>query len=467
MSCSPCFVPRQFAILRSVLKTRFLWGRIKCWKAARHVASAVVSSIMLTVFRDDAQQASENGKRKATGYITAAVTRLGLTLCLWLFAGSSHALWPPVVEWEKTYGSTTNEGAKSVQQTADGGYVVAGWVQVGRDNLDFYLLKTDARGNLEWEKTFGGLGDDHAESVQQTADGGYIAAGWTKPNGGSSDVYVIKTDANGDKQWERTYGGAREDLGHSIKQTPDGGYIVAGETNSYGRNNVYLLKTDPVGDIVWERNYGDPAVDSNTGYSVDLTSDGGYIVGGKINPYPENDDCYFVKTNAAGDLLWEKAHGGSDNDLVYSVQQTLDGGYIAAGFTQSFGSGSFDAYILKINANGEKQWDRTFGTEYYDVFYSCLQTRDGDYIAAGYGSSPDIAPRYVRIVKLDTHGYRKWELIVKGAEYREAHSVIQTSDGGYMVAGQKDNDLPWRNDVYLIKLAKPAAVPYRRWHLYR
>ncbi|AKX94984.1 S-layer homology domain-containing protein [Neomoorella thermoacetica] len=408
-------------------------------------------------------------------------------------ADETSTMQSPEVEWEKTLGKGIGY---SVQQTSDGGYIIVGSTQF-RGAGDVYLIKTDANGNKLWEKTFGGSGSDEGYSVQQTTDGGYIIAGSTHSyGGGDDDVYLIKTDANGNKLWEKVFKGEElievkggiariktlkgelikeiditkdwekywpetlgaelinEDTtnnywlwkktlggkGRSVQQTADGGYIIAGYTNTY---NVYLIKTDTNGDTLWERIFGSNYTEV---YSVQQTTDGGYIIAGYIDPGSVGKgNVYLIKTDAKGNMVWEKTFGGSNWDKGYSVRQTTDGGYIIAGFTRSYGVGNDDVYLIKTDANGNKLWEKNLGGNYWEGGYSVQQTTDGGYIVAGVGDYSQI--------KTDGDGNLLWKKTLRG----EGRSVQQTTDGGYIIAGytfSRSTD----SDVYLIKL-KPETPP--------
>ncbi len=243
-----------------------------------------------------------------------------------------------------------------MQQTSDGGYIITGSsYSYGAGGYDVYLIKADADGTVVWERTIGGSSTDVAFSVQQTSDGGYIVAGETNSYGaGNRDVYLIKTDSNGAVIWERTIGGSSDDRGYSVQQASDGGYIVAGKTNSYGAgsSDVYLIKTDSNGTVLWEETYGGTGYD--IGYSVQQTSDGGYIITGSSYSYGAGGyDVYLIKTDPSGTSLWEKTFGGEQTENGRDVSQTSDGGYIVAGEARSFGSASWaDIYLLKTDQNG-------------------------------------------------------------------------------------------------------------------
>jgi hypothetical protein len=289
------------------------------------------------------------------------------------------------LQWSKTYGEAGDDVAYSVQRTADGGYILAGYTSsFGAGDNDVFLVKTDAFGNIQWAKTYGGTSWDWASSVQQTSDGGYIVAGGTTSFGAGGDILLIKTDANGNVQWAKTYGETGYDFAHSVQQTSDGGYIVAGGTYSFGAGwiDLFLIKTDANGDVQWVKTYGEAGDD--VAYSVQLTADGGYILAGTTSSFGAGwGDIFLIKTNASGNLQWAKTYGGINGEIAYSVQQTSDGGYIVAGGTTSFGAGGYDIFLIKTDANGNIQWAKTYGGATSDYAYSVQQTSDGGYIVAG------------------------------------------------------------------------------------
>jgi hypothetical protein len=257
--------------------------------------------------------------------------------------------------WTRTFGGTSYERGYSVQQTGDGGYIVVGYTySYGAGSYDVYLIKTDSLGDTLWTKTFGGTSMDYGNSVLQTLDGGYLITGWTSSYGaGGSDVYIIKTDSFGDTVWTKTYGGTSGDFGEDVKQTPDGGYIVAGYTFSFGVSafqDVWLIRTDANGDTLWTKTCGGDG--SDEGHSIQQTSDGGYIIAGNTNSFGAgNRDFYLVRIDAHGNTLWTKTLGGINDDWGFFGQQTSDGGYIIIGGTQSFGAGSQDVYLVKVETD--------------------------------------------------------------------------------------------------------------------
>jgi hypothetical protein len=319
-------------------------------------------------------------------------------------------------------GWLTETVGHSVQQTSDGGYVIAGMYHSGKlhnrtSSTDYgffeydkgdevYLVKTDANGDMRWNKTFGEYYNEVGYDIQQTSDSGYFIVGATNSYGTSpystkelgrpapADTYLIKTDSNGNKVWDKIFGGTNIDMAFSGQQTSDGGYIVAGLTaslNGNGVEDVYLLKIDANGNKVWEKAFGRKNR-SEVGYSVQQTTDGGYIIVGQTvwavtGQWFTQSDVYLIKTDANGNEIWEKTFGGNMNDYGYSVQQTSDEGYIISGFTASFGNiGS--TYLIKTDANGNKMWERIFegGSgiagigSFLGGMTSVRQTSDGGYI---------------------------------------------------------------------------------------
>jgi len=368
----------------------------------------------------------------------------------------------PETEWGGTFGGSSLDFGEVVRQTADGGYIIAGATDsYGAGLRDVYLVKTDASGNKEWGKTFGGGGWDFAYSVEPTTDGGYIIAGTTGSYGaGSYDVYLIKTDASGNKEWEKTFGGSGWDNAYSVGQTTDGGYIIAGTTGSYGAgwDDVYLIKADASGNKEWEKTFGGSSWDN--AYSVEPTTDGGYIIAGATSSYGVGSyDVYLIKTDASGNKEWEKTIGGGGWDNAYSVRQTTDGGYIIAGTTDSYGAGLEDVYLIKTDASGNKEWEKTSGGSSSDFAYSVKPTTDGGYIIAGATSSCGAGSYDVYLIKTDASGNKEWEKAIGGSSSDFAYSVEQTTDGGYIIAGATDSHGAGGGDVYLVKVSPLINIP--------
>lgn len=309
--------------------------------------------------------------------------------------------------WTKTFGGPTdNEYGFCVQQTTDSGFIVSGVASSFNDVAgDMYLIKLNVTGDTLWTRTYGGNGYEWGSFVQQTSDGGYILTGQTPAFGaGGFDAYLVKLDAAGDLSWTKTYGGSGLEIGSAVQQTSDSGYILTGQIDSYGAGSgdFYLVKTDNLGDVVWTKAYG--VADEESGVTVKQTTDGGYIIGGNSG----NDMC-LLKTDSSGALVWSKKYGGSFIDQCYEVLQTNDSGYMVCGKSFSFSSSAdYDAYIVKTDNQGIVEWSKTYGASgspsANDVVYSIQQTNDGGYIMAGetYGFGTGFMNVY--LIKTDAFG---------------------------------------------------------------
>ncbi len=353
--------------------------------------------------------------------------------------------------WTKTFGDIGNDYGYSVQQTTDGGYIVVGQ-KAPDDTADHtnnyvYLIKTNLTGDTLWTRTFGGTGHDYGNSVQQTTDGGYIVAGVTYSFGaGRADVYLIKTNSLGETLWTKTFGGSELDHGYSVRQTDDDGYIVAGRTHSFGAGDwdVYLIKTDSLGDTLWTKTYGD--ANWNVSYSVQQTDDGGYIIAGYTKAAGHlNYDCYLIKTNPLGDTLWTKTYGRDRSDHGYSVQQTTDGGYILAG-TSYIPDSAYDCvWVIKTNHSGDIMWEKVYASTDGNRRNFVQQTEDGGYIIAGSktGNHFDVylikIELFPEIIVTSPNGGEEWQ---SDSTYDITWTSYQTS-GAVKIEYSLNNGVDW------------------------
>ncbi|MEO1261243.1 MAG: gliding motility-associated C-terminal domain-containing protein [Bacteroidota bacterium] len=383
------------------------------------------------------------------------------------------------VEWSKNYGGFLNDGANSLIQTTDGGYLSVGSSRSNNQMLtsnhgkaDYWIVKVDSLGELQWQSSFGGSENDIASDVVQTPDGGYMIVGGAVSfdvdvigNNGSEDVWVLKLDANGNLQWSRTYGGSANERAESIEMTDDGNYIILGYSESFdgdvGQNkgdfDYWLLKINGGGDLLWERSFGGSL--SDWGFDVKQTDDGGFLLAGSTistngNITGNNGfyDYWLVKTDANGNMLWQRNYGGTLEERAYSLAVTSDGGAIIAGTSNSSdmdvqgNSGSYDFWLTRIDANGNLIWARTFGGALEDRAFSVIELADGDFLTAGYSlsSSGTISTNYGSfdgwIIKFNANGDLIWERNLGGTEEDRLYSILERTGGGYATTGFSTSD---------------------------
>jgi uncharacterized delta-60 repeat protein len=351
----------------------------------------------------------------------------------------------------------------SIQQTADGGYIVAGCTEsFGAGDRDFWVLKLDGNGSVIWQKAYGGPGSDEAWDIRQTADGGYVVAGTTDSYGeGNGDLWVLKLDSEGDVEWEKVYGGTEFDGAAAVRQLEDGGYIIAGGTSSFGAGSgdYWLLKLDGSGNVVWEKTYGGTEYDYVI--SLDQTSDKGYVVAGYSFSFgTTNSAMWIVKVDENGSVLWQKAYDGAGYDYARSIHQTQDGGYIVAGATTSFGAGNYDFWVMKLDENGVITSQKAYGGSNYDYANSIRQTQDGGYLMAGSTRSFGAGNDDLWLLKLDSSGAITWEKTYGGAGYEGAYFANQLQDGTIIATGGVTSFGAGDRDFWVLKLDSAGSIGY-------
>ncbi|MEO0211311.1 MAG: hypothetical protein ABIN66_05580, partial [candidate division WOR-3 bacterium] len=286
----------------------------------------------------------------------------------------------------KAYGGTAADYGYSIAQILSGGYVVAGYTESYGAGGDILVLKLNPDGSIAWAKAFGGSDYECAYSIIQSLEGGYAVTGRTSSFGaGGSDILVLKLNPDGSLAWAKTFGGSSEDAAYAMLQSSDGGYLVVGYTQSFGVEyvDILVLKLNPDGSLAWARTFGGNLGDY--AQSVIQTQDGGYAVAGYTASFGAgNSDVLVLKLNSDGSLAWARTFGGTGPDGALSLTQASDGGYILAGYTYSFGAGSWDFLVLKMNPNGSLAWAKTFGGADYEYANFVTQASDGGYILAGY-----------------------------------------------------------------------------------
>ena len=360
------------------------------------------------------------------------------------------------MQWSQTFGGTDDDCAGSVIQTVDGGFALAGFTQsYGAGGDDFWLIKTDSTGTMIWNKTYGDSDGDGANSLIQTTDGGYALAGRTvPPNDLFNAFWLVKTDANGLEEWNKTFGGTHGewDWASSLIQAADGGFVLAGTTTLYGNSDFWLVKTNATGHHEWNNTFGGSEYEWAS--SLIQTADGGYALVGSTSSFGAgNHDFWLVKTNATGQEEWNKTFGGTTYDGARSLLQTADGGYVLAGYTNLYGNTDF--WLVKTDAMGLHEWNQTFGGRYSEQALALIQTVDGGFVLAGETISFGAGYTDFWLVKTDVMGHHEWNQTFGGAsdEYLDSsRPLIQTTDGGLLLTGWTSSFGVGGYDTWLLKL---------------
>lgn len=348
-------------------------------------------------------------------------------------------------DWCQIYDLNYYEEPYSVVKTADDGYAISGYSGPGYGGGGVFLMKTNSSGNIEWNTTLDGI-DSNGYTMIQTNDGGYALTGRM-----DSYVCVVKTNENGTIQWTNTYGGR---TGYSIIQTSDNGYAVAGtyyNDEDYA-NHGYLVKIDANGAMQWNKTIGADA-DRQDFYSITATSDGGYILAGYAYSTSEyTPGIYLAKTSADGTLEWNKTYTGVESSYGYSVVQAVSGGYVVGGYTYTYTEDDYSDYILlKTAADGTLEWNMTYNNAQYDRARMMVAASDGGYAMVGYSMNDDNEYYKTFIVKTLSNGTLDWSYTYGGSDRQYANSVVATSDGGYAITGELRSSIIYDSKVYLIK----------------
>ncbi|MCD6249906.1 MAG: T9SS type A sorting domain-containing protein [candidate division Zixibacteria bacterium] len=360
--------------------------------------------------------------------------------------------------WSASYGGYYNEGGYSGARTVDGGCLVLGSTySFGAGDHDFYLLCIDSLGDTLWSRTYGGAEADIGYDLCPSGDGGYFAVGSTRSFGaGQSDVYLLKIDFIGGLIWSKTYGGSEFETGLSVRATSDGGCIIAGSTSSYGAgsDDIYLIRTDSQGDTLWTRAYGGTAED--VANAVRPTPDGGFITSGFTGSFGAGYySLYAIRTDANGDTLWSATYGGDQADIGYGVENTLDGGLVFVGVTAN--GGYYDTYLVKTDPTGGIEWERSYGGTQNDCGYSVRSTADGGYFIAGTTDSYGNGKIDMHVIKTNPLGITEWDNTYGGSQSDFCRAAV-SDDGSYFLVGYSYSYAIGGSDIYLLKISAEGAT---------
>ncbi len=369
----------------------------------------------------------------------------------------------PEVLWTRTFGGPAFDQATWVELTPDGGFILAGFNGAGpHGDSDGWLIKTNAEGNVQWSHFYGGEGYEEFRSVEVLPDGGYLAFGTTNSDSdGGNDMFLVKTNAQGEMVWSRTYGGPADDEGWFARRTPDGGFILAGVTYSFGAggSDMYLVKTNAEGNVQWSHTYGGPADDR--AWTMRLVGDG-YCLGGYTESFGAGWwDAYVVRVNGEGDQLWNHVFGGQNRDWFSGMTVTPEGGVVMVGVTMSFTQGWGDGYVAKLSPAGDVQWTRSYGTSMPESWDEAIMMPDGGLFLLGLNQ---YQPYDFWIMRTNAAGDPIWQRTLSAPHMEWALGVKRTPDGGYVLCGSTESSGNGSADAYLIRLAPDGPPPPPEHH---
>jgi hypothetical protein len=436
-------------------------------------------------------------------------TNIGLTILLAVsLRGYSQA---PSIAWQKSLGGSAGDLSHDIKQSSDGGYIVVGSTSSADGDVsgykggftDAWVVKLNGAGAIQWQKCFGGSGLEEFRSVQQTADGGYILFGYSDSfdgdvsgNHGQFDFWLVKITNTGNIEWQKCLGGNLEEIGYGVQQTTDGGYILTGVTGSTNGDvtgnhgnpsvkDVWVVKTSAAGILEWQKNFGTTGNDQSK--FIQQTADGGYIVaagGDRLDgdlscALHGGNDSWILKLDAIGNMLWQKCLGGPGSESPACIRENPDGTIIVVSFVNSNGgdvsgwhnplSGfPADFWVVKLSSAGTIIWQKCLGGTAGDIPYSIQQTLDGGYIVAGFAISNDgdvsgsHGGEEFWVVKLTDAGAIEWQKCFGGTSQDDCTSIQQTSDGGFIMTGaamSNDGDVTGNHgswDYWVVKLGSGA-----------
>ena len=357
--------------------------------------------------------------------------------------------------FSNTYNDASFDYGRYLIQTNDDGYLVAGNTSLlGDDYSNVLMLKVDHTGEQVWRKDYTYSSNDRVNTVIELEDGSLVMAGFSTSNTNSSkDLLIMRTDSEGNIEWQSLYGDTRDEIANSISSASDGGFIIAGEiTNeNTGNSSCYLLKVNNKGEFEWDRSFGGSLNDQ--GFFLISANDGGFVITGVTRSQNDSSgDLWLIKVNNTGEILWEKTFGGENFESGRSLQQTSDEGYIIVGQTESFGNGNNDAYLLKTDSQGNEIWSRTYGGSGTDQGRYVVETLDQGYIISGYTDSYGSMGGFnFWLIKTDSNGDLEWQEYYGGSGDDRAFCGIQASDGGYAIVGQSNTGGSTGVDILLVK----------------
>lgn len=379
--------------------------------------------------------------------------------------------------WYVTFGGVNDDFAHSVVEVRSGGYaIVGGTMSFGVGNLDMWLVRTNAAGNMLWNRTYGGVDGDIGTSIIECSDGGFAIAGYTRSFPRiRQNLWLVRTDAFGNRLWNYSFGGYDTDYGLAVIEVSSGGFAVLGATRSYGSVDPqtqihtydwWLIRTDAQGNMLWNQTYGGSGDD--IARSIIETADGGFVITGEINGqyralgmddiFTYESDAWLLKVDAFGQQLWNRTYGGEDNDFTRSISILPDGNIGLAGFTRSFGAGSYDGWFIQTNETGSSTWSTTYGSPSHEYFRSLIPCSTDGFAFAGYAFDPAGISANLWLVRIDTNGNYLWAHTFGGIEDEIIRQGIRT-DGGFACVGYTYSFGAGARDLLLVWVPDSPPAP--------
>jgi len=359
----------------------------------------------------------------------------------------------PVVKWDHTFGGAKDEEAKAIIATADGGLAFCGWTASSDSGKnDAWIVRLNKEGQRLWEKTYGDSAADEATALAELKSGGFIVSG-AKTINGKADAWLLRLDDRGELLWEKNYGGKEFDKAESFVVTVDGDFVVCGGTRSQGAGllDAWIFRVDSTGNLLWEKTFGGEKFDRIN--SIITMPEGGFAVCGQTSSSGAGSvDFWLMRLDSQGQVLWEKTFGGAKPDWGEKVIRTTDGGFAFCGETQSQGAGEWDVWVLRLNNTGEILWDKIFGGAKNDWANAIVQTSDGGFLLCGITASKGLDEDEAWVLRLDAEGNLLWDKPMGGAQHENTYAITATSAGEYVFAGATSSKGAGGKDGWVIKL---------------
>jgi predicted secreted protein len=382
--------------------------------------------------------------------------RILLIATFFMFLISTLMAQSPSILWAQTFGGPNNDEAFDIIKTSDGGYAICGMTESkGKGGRDAWVLKLDPNGKLEWEKTYGDKGDEEANAIIQTRDNGYAIVGYTTSKGkGKKDIYMVKIDSSGNQQWEGIYGGSKHDIGNGIVQTYDGNYAIVGSTKSVGSGNfdIWVLKVDTKGNRIWRKTEWCRGADYGNSIAENPRDSSLVVCGTTYSNANGMSDLWLIKITREGRREWKKNYGSINKDNGNHLTIKSTGEYIMSGSTQPKGERYEDFWVVGFTAESWDDWEKSYGTSRDEAATGSSETTDGGIIVCGYTNSYGEGSYDFWVMKFDKQGKQLWQETYGGPDEELGRAVVATGKNEAVICGSTRSDGEGKRDIWVIYL---------------